>query len=285
MDLKLLDAAKDSRVLFMGEEITDVYHYGRLLARPVKEPIVAIQKEGWEEYEGGITAAAKHAESFCKLVGVASDRNIKKERFVSSGHYRKLFEVYAETVTWDEQPIVPDAFDITAVIDYGHGMMTDALIAKVCNEAQFLAVNVQTNAGNYGFNLATKYPRADYLCMDELEARLATQNQDGLIADSIGELADMFSGSKIIITLGKDGAIGWDDESGLCQCNAFTDRVVDTMGAGDAFFAVTAVLAPFLSLPDLLRIGNAAGALKAQILGHQRAITKDELSEYLRNHS
>lgn len=280
MDLKLLDSAQDSRVLFMGEEITDVYHYGRLLARPVKEPIVAIEKDGTQKFTGGIFAAARHAQPFCRDIVAMANASIKKERFISSGHYRKLFEVYSEaTILSNLCPVLSD-FDAIAVIDYGHGMMTPELIKTVCDHSPYLAVNVQTNAGNYGFNLATKYPRADYLCMDELEARLATQNKDGLIGKSLAILSDKYP--RVVITLGKDGAIGYDEVSLECSCPAFTDRVVDTMGAGDAFFAVTAVLAPFLSLPDLLRIGNAAGALKAQILGHTRSITKEELMNYLK---
>ena len=35
-----------------------------------------------------------------------------------------------------------------------------------------LAVNTQTNAGNMGYNVISKYPRADYICTDERELRL-----------------------------------------------------------------------------------------------------------------
>lgn len=283
MKAGLLDAALSRDALFLGEAISDVYHYGRLLARPVKEPIVAIETETTERFSGGIIAAASHARPFVKSCASCSTVHVTKERFVSSGHYRKLFEAYSGKMLLDTE-IVSNAsdYDITAVIDYGHGMMTPQLIDRVCGNAKYLAVNVQTNAGNYGFNLATKYPRADYLCMDELEARLATQNRDGSIALSLEILSAKYP--KIVITLGKQGAIGWTEETGIVAAPALTDRVVDTMGAGDAFFAVTAVLAQTTPLLDLLRIGNAAGALKAQILGHQRAITKEELSGYLRDH-
>ena len=65
---------------------------------------------------------------------------------------------------------------------------------------------------------------------------------------------------------------------------AFTDRIIDTMGAGDAFFAVTALFAENATMPELLRIGNAAAALKCQIIGHRAAITKGDLSAYLEAH-
>ena len=58
----------------------------------------------------------------------------------------------------------------------------------------------------------------------------------------------------------------------------------NTMGAGDAFFAVTALFAKDSAMPELLRIGNAAAALKCQILGHRAAVTKGDLIAYLETH-
>ena len=41
----------------------------------------------------------------------------------------------------------------------------------------FLAVNTQSNSANMGYNLITKYPRADYVCIDAPEARLAVSDR------------------------------------------------------------------------------------------------------------
>ena len=200
---------------------------------------------------------------------------LRKDRFLEESHNRKLFEVYADNVAL-EAPLLPALADYDAVVvtDYGHGMLDDALIDWLMG-ARFLAVNVQTNAGNYGFNLATKWPRADYLCMDEVEARLATQNRDGAIEGSLEELSGI--SPRVVVTLGREGAIG----TGGVRAPAFEGAVTDTMGSGDAFFAVTAVLAEETPMPELLRIGNAAGKLKAQVVGHRSAVTKNELAKYL----
>ena len=57
---------------------------------------------------------------------------------------------------------------------------------------------------------------------------------------------------------------------------------IDLLGAGDA---VLAVVAPFAkagwSIRDLVHLGNIAGAIKVQILGHQTHITKALLEEHL----
>ena len=273
-----LDAAASKKVLFVGETIIDVYHYGRTLGMPRKAPIIALEYKHTEAFQGGVVAAARHAETFCRTVHIASWRTLRKDRYIEESHNRKLFEVYADNVAV-ATPILPalGEYDAVVVTDYGHGMFDAALIERL-QKARFLAVNVQTNAGNYGFNLATKWPHCDYLCVDEPEARLATQNQHGPIEASLERLSAI--GTKSVITLGARGAIG----TGNVFVPSFFGNVVDTMGAGDAFFAVTAVLAEDTPMEELLRIGNAAGKLKAQIQGHAKAVTKNDLAAFLRTH-
>lgn len=273
MNEQRFEKAAQKKVLLVGERIKDVYHYGRLIGRPPKEPIICMEWRESQEFQGGVTAAAEHAKSFVKEVSIVSDREVEKVRFVEESHYRKLFELYASNkenyVKW---PDVSE-FDAVIVTDYGHGMMTKKVIDRL-SKARFLAVNVQTNSGNYGFNLATKYPHVHYLCVDEIEARLATLNPDGYIEESVESLGAI--AEKVVITLGRNGAIG----TGNTRAEAFTNRVVDTMGAGDAFFVVTACIAEEIPMEELLRIGNAAGAMKTQSLG-QRAVKKDELLSFL----
>ncbi|MCA3265815.1 MAG: cytidyltransferase, partial [Azospirillum sp.] len=62
---------------------------------------------------------------------------------------------------------------------------------------------------------------------------------------------------------------------------AFTRTAIDTMGAGDAFFAVTAPLvAAGGAMEDIAFVGNAAGALKVNIVGHRKSIQKPDLVKY-----
>jgi sugar/nucleoside kinase (ribokinase family) len=56
------------------------------------------------------------------------------------------------------------------------------------------------------------------------------------------------------------------------------------MGAGDAFFAITAPMSKHGSIEDLLLIGQAAGAIKTQIVGHRESVTKEKLLEFIRTH-
>ena len=81
--------------------------------------------------------------------------------------------------------------------------------------------------------------------------------------------------------MGKEGAIGYDGSEFYSE-PTHAKSVVDTMGAGDAFLCVTAPFAcAGFSMPDLLKIGNAAGAVKVGVVGHQSSVTRAALEEYL----
>jgi len=278
-ELELLDAATNKSVLFCGEQIVDVYHYVRPLGKPTKDSIVSVEIMETEVFAGGIDAAAAHVQDLAKVTTWTAGECWRKERYVESAHFHKLFQTYIASPGAPPLPMPAfKVFDAVVVLDYGHGMAGHQFLHSI-ESAKYLAINVQTNSGNYGFNLATKYRKADYLCVDEPEARLATQNRDGPITDSLfilGRIAD-----KVVVTLGKAGAIGLDSAGVVHAQTAFTDKVVDTMGAGDAFFAVTALVAQEATIPQLLRIGCAAGAVKAGIVGHRQSVTRDAINAFL----
>ena len=139
-----------------------------------------------------------------------------------------------------------------------------------------MAVNTQTNSGNFGFNLISKFTGADYVCIDTPEARLATGQKYGAV-DSLltRHLAKMMPTAKIVITQGRDGCLAYAAGAAPHQVPALADKVVDTVGAGDAFLAITA---PLVAAGGDMRqvgfLGNIAGALKVGIVGHRQSIDK-----------
>jgi sugar/nucleoside kinase (ribokinase family) len=59
---------------------------------------------------------------------------------------------------------------------------------------------------------------------------------------------------------------------------------VDTIGAGDAFFAFTApCFAVGMPLDLVSFIGNAVGALAVQIVGNKKSVEKYEALEFIHN--
>lgn len=285
--LALIESVKDQKVLFVGDCIVDEYQYVTPLGKSPKENIVPVFCDGREIFQGGVEAAAKHAASFCAKVEIASFGKItRKVRFVDMIYLRKLFEAQFTEGEKPNQPLKLDGIDSVVVTDFGHGAVMPFAINGLCDSSIFLSVNAQTNSANVGFNLITKYRRADYIVIDEGEARLAAQDRESNIADVMFKLANGRC-QKIVITRGVHGAIGGELKDGtwrFAHIAAITTRVIDTMGAGDAFLAVTAPMAKTGSIEDLLLIGNAAGALKTQIIGHRESVTKEKLIAYMNEH-
>ena len=279
--LALIESVKDYRLLFVGDRIIDEYHYVESLGRSPKEHLIPMRYVSEEVFDGGVEAAANHARSFCNEVRVSRTDNItRKVRMVDKTYIRKLAEIhYTED---SPEPLNDESapFDILIVTDFGHGAVDQEKAASY-GAVNFLAVNAQTNSANIGYNLITKYPRADYIVIDEPEARLAAADRDGHIEDVIQKLAHGRC-ERFVVTHGTHGAYGYDHGK-FYHCKAFTDQVVDTMGAGDAFFAVTAPMAKTGSMDDLLLIGNAAGAIKCGIVGHRKSVTKEALVDYLKS--
>lgn len=301
--LKLLDAkerifdafakADEKHIAFVGETIIDKYIYVQGLGRASKELMLATVETGSEVFAGGVEASAKHGE--WKNVNVLTASSpIMKTRFVDSDFNKKLFDVYSarEIVLSHEQrnrfrDELVDALavsDVVIVNDFGHGLMGHAERSAV-QDAGFLALNCQTNAGNYGFNLVTKYKRADYICVDDPEARLAAGDQSGKMDSVISKLSDRINCRKYIVTHGRFGSHNFTTAKGALYYVAGTNSHpalaqggVDTMGAGDAVMAVTAPLvAVGLDLSLAAFVGNVVGAIKVSIVGHRRHVGRQEV--------
>ena len=273
-----LDAIKDYRVLVVGDPIVDEYIYVTTIGKAIKENALSSNFVKREVFYGGVWAAASHLRSFCKKVEVMCGKNtMHNSRMVDDIYLRKMFVMHRLEANYERQDQVDIAdFDLVIVTDFGHGTMTKELIERVSREARFLAVNAQTNATNFGFNLITKYPRVDFVVVDELEARLAAHDRESEIEDVILKLGF----DKIIVTRGIHGAVGFD--GAFERQEALTDKVIDTMGAGDAFLSVTSPFAAAgFPMRDLIRIGNAAGAIKVKIVGHRNSVDKKTLEQYL----
>lgn len=279
--LQLIESVKEYKVLFVGDTIVDEYHYVTPLGKSAKENLIPVKYEAQEVFRGGVEAAANHLKSFCRRVDVGTSGPIThKVRMIDRDYMRKLFEIHY--VQEGNGHIETDigGYDIVVSADFGHGAIANGFVPKLCEEAQFLAVAAQTNSSNTGFNLITKYPKADYIVIDEPEARLAASDRDGSIEGVMQKLSEGRC-NKLVVTHGKYGAYGLEDGHFYHQ-SAFTDLVRDTMGAGDAFFSITAPMAKTGKMRDLLLIGCAAGAIKTGIVGHRESVTKEKLIEFIK---
>lgn len=170
-------------------------------------------------------------------------------------------------------------YDVVILCDFGHGLI-DADVMEILQEnAKFLAVNCQTNSSNLGKNLITKYCRADVFTLDQRELDLAFSNYHRGEEEALLDLEKHF-GSSGWLTTGSRGAVLIED--GVAKsCPAFTLKVKDTIGAGDAFYALASMTAAVGAPMEVgTFMGNIGGALAANIVGNKEAVEKVNVMKY-----
>src|SRR5271156_1363749 len=209
--LAAFDRADQKIIAFVGETILDTYNYVEGLGRASKEFMLATVQHGSESFMGGVMAAGKHGD--WKQVRILSPNPmITKTRYVDKDFNKKLFDIYsAREIVLDPErredfrdklQDVVDTSDVIVLHDFGHGLM-GSVERNIVQNAGFFALNCQTNAGNYGFNLVTKYKNADYICIDDPEARLAAGMQSEPMSKVILKLFQRHDCRKYLITHGR----------------------------------------------------------------------------------
>lgn len=319
--LTVLENLSGLRVLVVGESILDRYTYCHPLARPPKEFIVSAQVESEETFAGGALATANHVAGFCKDVTLVTclgddpkerrfieehlkpnlalravttpDRpTVMKQRYLVAHFLSKLFEVQR----LDDRPLdageeegvhaalrgALDGADLVIVSDFGHGMLTPSIRKQLCETDHFLAVNAQTNSANMGFNFVTQYGRADYVCIDLPELKLTMRDRTTDSRELSQRLRTEANIRQLMVSRGHGGSVFVSEEGAISEAPALATRVVDRVGAGDAFFAVTAPCVKQGCPPDVLGlIGNAAGALAVETVGNRTSVDPVTLKKFI----
>ena len=173
------------------------------------------------------------------------------------------------------------AVDVVIVLDFGHGFFTRPVVTRLREKARFLAVNAQINSSNRGFNTTRKYKGADYISVDEYEIRLPFGDRYGPLGDLVTALCADTGCRRINVTLGERGTAYFEG----AQCHeapALTSQVVDTIGAGDALLAATALMVHSGAPAELVPfIGNCMGGLMTQIVGHRQPVDAVDLYKFV----
>lgn len=170
-------------------------------------------------------------------------------------------------------------YDVVFLCDFGHGLIDKETIDIIQKGAKYLVLNCQTNSTNKGLNIITKYTRADAFTLDQQELKLAFPQYAMDEKRGLRELSDHLNGMGWL-TRGAKGAYGICGER-IQMCPAFTLTVKDTIGAGDAFFAVAGIFAAAGAPMEVgTFVGNIGGALGANIVGNKDAVEKVNVLKY-----
>lgn len=315
--LRYIEDFTSLRVLVIGEPIIDTYVFCQPEALSSKSPSISARFLRQEDYAGGSFAIANHLSALgCQTellftyggedyVQSVINRSVnpgvkmtpfitagmptpRKTRFVVPFQTQRVFEITdLRTDQWKSVHSEPFCdlirsasknCDLILIADFGHGMFEGKVLQEISTLRPFVAANVQTNSGNIGFNPFTKHQRFDYLSIDERECRIAMHDRLTNIHELVQKTVQEIIRRPTSVTLGADGSVYFDAEYHEYHCPSFFHDVVDTTGAGDAYFTITALLLKQgVPSPVIPFLGNCFAGLKTRIVGNKSAVSKVDL--------
>lgn len=316
--LQKMDALK---VLVVGDTILDEYVYCSAIGKSSKDPVLALHYQSQDLFAGGVLAVANHVAGFAGQVTMITalgerDRQeefirselksnitpifytqpgaptLVKRRFVEGYSLNKLFEIYI----MDDSGLPPavestlcaqlqeelSQYDLVITSDFGHGFISRPVTSVLAEHSRYLAVNTQANAGNRGFHTISRYPNSDYVSMAEHELRLESRDLTSNVRSLMTPLKRKIGCSHLAVTRGKEGCVVMGSKGDCVDVPSFTQKIVDRVGAGDAFFAISS-LAAYLRLPvELVGFyGNVAGSLAVEVLGNKKSLDKMDVQKFI----
>ncbi len=121
----------------------------------------------------------------------------------------------------------------------------------------------------------------DYLLLNEIEASQITKNDN--VEEIITSLSEMFSDTKIVLTLGERGVV-YSYKNERYSCGIFNIDVVDTTAAGDTFtgYFVSSVIKGY-SVDKALETASCASAIAVSKKGAAQSIPFfDDVQNFLK---
>lgn len=101
--------------------------------------------------------------------------------------------------------------------------------------------------------------------------------------DKIAGIIQGYGVKTVIVKIGAEGCIGYEDGKREVSCGFKVKKVVDAFGAGDAFAAgILAGTLEGLTIGERMRLANAVGAMTVTVKGNIEAFpTRKEVSDFI----
>ena len=288
------NSIKDLNVCIIGEDITDIYSNYRPLGRSSKGASLVFEKGESQVYDGGSVAIAKNLAAIHSNVTLITNNSQKemlpnidrksldlgneilKERIIDNHTSEKVIEFYNNNfeLSWNQDSeklfvkyLNEKKFDIVICADFGHGFFTKSIINTIESLDAFVALNVQTNAGNRGYNYLSKWNSADFISITNEELSLTLQDKTSTLNEKIKNLRNQIDFDKIAVTQGFEGCTFFDKNFEY-HTPAFAVSVMDRVGAGDTFLALI-VGHTFLNKINFNSIGLIGNLAASQTLKYE----------------
>lgn len=289
--------ASKLKVALIGETIVDEWKYIELRSVSQKSKCISGEEQNSVRQIGGTGIIALHLANFVGQVDYYTNEiddkyshenlniipiakgNISKTRFVDNERNNIVYENKIIDPLESDLSILPnlEEYDLVMVSDFGHGLL-DAVQAQrlAKTNSRFFAVQVQSNSSNFGFNLVSKYPFADYYSLNKLEAELLLHKRYSDYKEIVNNLSEVLRSKQFALTLSQNGAVikNFDTEA---QLPALSQTIVDTIGCGDAFFTYSSLAIKLgFDARHAVLFGNVGSAIMSQKICNETPVTRNE---------
>lgn len=269
------------RVLVIGETIVDEFIDVSYEGQSMKSfcPVLKLESDKTVQ-QGGAQAIANHLYDFVKEVKVITNTKgeIIKTRYIDIGDKKKHVEINKfDTRNFDSINVNSQDYDIVIVADFGHGFCDKLEITDGFH------LMCQTNSNNFGFNRISKWKnkRKKSACIDLREAslqinkRISNPTNEDILAIYNYEL----NCDDLFVTTGRTGSVFTNGQSVISH-PSFKTQVVDTIGAGDTFFAFACVMSHLKNQSNKLYLPSLAASLSTTWLCNEKSVTKKLIIEH-----
>ena len=139
-----------------------------------------------------------------------------------------------------------------------------------------MAAMAQVNSSNYGYNLPTKYHGADYYSLNRTEAELCLHERNLSLPELVTRTAGLLESRALSVTDGANGAMVKLEQERFAL-PPLSVNVVDTIGCGDAYFALSSLAARLeLSARLVALTGSIGAAAMSQRRCNESPVTEQE---------
>lgn len=307
---------KNKNILLSGEQILDYYTNVNLQGKSQKSSVISAAKKKTYKYGGGSILVANLLSEFMDDLNyfvhgnlntkkylnnyLTNKKNINlimsgdkvqkfliKERFIESYSKARLFQLNQNQKFYNfnnknekyQSRLLNEIkkFQNILIFDFGYGYVDDAFADYIKNKKKKFFINCQTNSSNYGFNLFSKYKKAEILCVDEAEFRLTIKNKNDEIEKLIKANYKYLKNYKIfVVTCGSKGCFVLKNKIVEFIPTVY-ETTLDTTGCGDIFFStfVYFYIQDKFSIHEISFLSHIAAGLHGLSEGNKNIVKKN----------
>jgi cytidyltransferase-like protein len=309
---EIINKLKKQKITVIGEIIHDEYIFTESLGKSGKHPLVAEKELYRKNFLGGIAPVVDTLSTFVddKNISVISLQNahipkntsknlnsvlvdskyidIKKTRYINDKTNTFMYEKYQmndEYISRENETKIIDLLvsssnncDLLVTLDFGHGLITPLIRDYMTSNFTNIALNVQRNAGNKGFNNVGKYKTASLIVMNGEEVELELKQKGVSIEEAAKIIHTNMSAKIVVITDGSKGLVITNGSQIVRIPSFHTGKVIDRTGAGDALFTILSMF--YLVVDDLTvlgYLGNLAGSINLNWFANEKTVTAEDI--------